>query len=116
MFVDDTPTMIDVAVCKDDNIQNSIASTIKNKESQKRAKYDATIKNSNYNMVPFVMSIYGAYGKAAIDVIEHWQQEIGIGALKADILQHTTMALITDLYNGYLVLSNRNSDYAKNNE
>jgi hypothetical protein len=116
VFVDDTPTMIDVAVCKDDNIQNSIASTIKNKESQKRAKYDATIKNSNYNMVPFVMSIYGAYGKAAIDVIEHWQQEIGIGALKADILQHTTMALITGLYNGYLVLSNRNSDYAKNNE
>ena len=102
-----TPTYIDVAITKEER-GNSDA--LKQRARDKLAKYS---NECDFDILPFIMSSHGAFLPSSLEPFKQYaQRQLLDSDFYPDVIQNSIMALIKGMYLGYIIIKNRDRNYA----
>lgn len=90
---------VDVAIVRPDEFV-SLYTTLTTRENTKYRDYRQFERDTSFNCVPFVMSVYGEHGSAAYEAAKRWSMRSSSSTTLSDLLTYTQMELIRGLAAG----------------
>lgn len=96
---------VDVAVTRTDEFsKNRLMKAVTN---QKFRAYKNFEQLTSYNIVPFVMSVYGEHGVEAVQAAKYWARASSSSTTFTDLLTFSQMELIRGMHQGLSILHHR---------
>lgn len=94
---------VDVSIVRPHDFA-SLSKVLHTREQVKYRNYELFKRQTSFNIVPWVMSVYGEHGKAALEAARRWARRSCSTTLKSDLLTFTQMELIRGIELGVKLL------------